>query len=66
MVIAERENTLAPGLEKHRGNWVAIKDGQVVAVGKNAVEVVRQLQERKISGAALHRVAENPNAAFVL
>jgi predicted amidohydrolase YtcJ len=66
MVVAERENVLAPDLEKHRGQWVAIKDGQIVAFGQSAVDVVRHLRERKIVGAALHRVAETPNAALVL
>jgi len=66
MVVAERGDLLAPDLDKNRGEWVAIKDGKVVAAGKSAVEVVQQLQDRKISGAALHRVATSPDAAFVL
>lgn len=65
MAIAESD-LLAPDLEKHRGEWVAIKDGKVVASGKNASDVVRQLREQEIVDAALHRVAESPDTAFVL
>ena len=64
--VAERSGVLAPDLEKHLGQWVAIKDGRIVAAGKTAVEVVRQLRVRKVEGAALHRVNESPNAALVL
>jgi hypothetical protein len=66
MVVAEREDILAPDLDKYRGQWVAIKDGHVVAAAKNVVDLVRDLTDRNIDGAALHRVAESPNAAFVL
>lgn len=66
MVVAQKEDLLAPDLEKHRGQWVAIKDGEVVASGQTAVDVVRELGERHITGAALHHVAETPDAAYVL
>ena len=66
MVVAERENVLAPDLDKYRGLWVAIVDGRVVAASMNAVDLFRDLRERGIEDAELHHVAEEPNAAFVL
>jgi len=65
MVTAERE-LIAPDLESYRGRWVAIKDGKVIASAESAVDLVRELNERKVRGAALHRVSEHPNAALVL
>jgi hypothetical protein len=66
MVVAEKKDLLAPDLEQYRGQWVAIKDGQVVASAKKADDLVRLLRQRNVEGAALHRVAESPNTAFVL
>jgi Family of unknown function (DUF5678) len=66
MVVAEREDMLAPDLDKYRGQWVAIKHGKVVSAGKSAVDVIRALEAQGIKGAALHRVAEERDAAFVL
>ena len=65
MVVTERD-LLAQDLDKYRGKWVAIKDGEVIASAESAVDVVRELHEKGITDAALHRVSDSPNSAFVL
>lgn len=66
VVAAEREDALAPDLDKYRGQWVAIKNGQIVASAKDAGDVIAELRKADITGAALHRVSENPDNALVL
>jgi hypothetical protein len=62
---AERD-LLAPDLDNYRGRWVAIKDGAVVASGHVAADVMADLKRRHIVRAALFRVPEKRDSAFVL
>ena len=63
---AARDERSAPALDEHRGKWVAMKDGVVVASADDPAEVVRVVEQRGLTGWALDRVPENPDAVFVL
>lgn len=68
MTVAERliSDQLAQDLSNYRGQWVAIKDSRVVAASAEAGDLLRQLRDKKVAGAALHRVPENPRAVYIL
>ncbi len=47
MTTATKEKRLQRELEKHRGEWVAIKNGRIIASGKTALSVYRQVKDKK-------------------
>ncbi len=47
MVTTTREKKLQQELEKHRGEWVAIKNDQVIAFGKTAHSAYRKVKNKK-------------------
>lgn len=63
---AARDERLAANLDEYRGKWVAMKDGAVIASADDPAEVLRVVEERGLTGWALDRVPENPDAVFVL
>jgi hypothetical protein len=68
MLVAERviSDQLAQDLSSYRGQWVAIKDSKVVAASVEATDLLKQLRDRKVVGAALHRVPEDPQSVYIL
>lgn len=57
-----------PALDRHVGEWVAIKDGKVIAHGPNARHVVqqmRQLPAEQSRGAVLQRSARPTEALAI-
>lgn len=57
-----------PALDRHVGEWVAIKDGRVIAHGPNARDVVqqmRQLPAEQRKGAVLQRSARPTEALAI-
>ena len=52
--------------EKYRGQWIAIKNDEVVAAAATPDEVIRQIEELGIVGWVLDRVPENPDSIFIL
>lgn len=67
-MVAERIRTLelSAELTRYRGQWVALKEGQVVASNPDAAALVAELRTKGIERAALHRVPEEPKATYVL
>jgi len=55
------EDALADELERHKGKWVAIFNGAVVAVADSAAEARDLAQEKSITDPTLFRVPINPN-----
>jgi hypothetical protein len=55
------EVSLAVELEKHKGRWVAVFDGQIVAVGDSASEVRDQSLAKQVTDPTLFRVPVNPH-----
>jgi hypothetical protein len=53
-------------LAKYRGQWVAIRRGEVVAAAEDPAEVLRQVEERGLTGWVLDRVPEDPDTIYVL
>jgi hypothetical protein len=68
MLVAERviSDQLAQDLGSYRGQWVAIKNSKIVAASADAGDLLRQLRDKKVNGAALHRVPEDPRALYIL
>jgi hypothetical protein len=68
MTVAERviSDELATDLSNYRGQWVAIKNSKIVAVSAAAGDLLKQLRDKKVAGAALHRVPEDPQASYIL
>lgn len=68
MTVAERviSDELATGLSDYRGQWVAIKNSKVVAASVEASDLLKQLRDKKVVGAALYRVPEDPRAVYIL
>lgn len=51
-----------PELEEHRGKWVAVKDGEVVAVANSSKDLAYELKRRGIRRAISQYVPEpSPN-----
>lgn len=42
-----REKGLQAELEKHRGEWVAIKNEHIIAAGKTPLSVYRKVKDKK-------------------
>ena len=66
--VAERviSDELAAGLSEYRGQWVAIKNSKVVAASVDASALLKELRDKNVAGAVLHRVPEDPQAAYIL
>lgn len=47
MARLTQKKGLQAELEKHRGEWVAIKNKRVVASGKTALSVYRKVKDKK-------------------
>jgi Family of unknown function (DUF5678) len=54
-------------LDEYAGQWVAVKDGQVIAHGRNSRDVVRQMRQMgpAAEGAVLQRAPEPTEALAV-
>lgn len=67
-MVAERIRTLelAAALTRYRGQWVALKEGEVVASDPDAAALITSLRTKGIEGTALHRVPEEPQTTYVL
>jgi sirohydrochlorin ferrochelatase len=57
---------LAAELAEHRGQWVAIREGHVVAAAEDPADVLRQVEERGLTGWVLDRVSEDPDTIYIL
>jgi hypothetical protein len=69
MMVVEQRVTpreLAAELAKYRGQWVAIRNGEVVAAAEDPADVLRQVEERGVTGWVLDRVPEDPNTIYIL
>jgi hypothetical protein len=68
MLVAERliSDQIAQDLSSYRGQWVAIKNSKIVAASAEAGDLLKQLRDKKVAGAALHRVPEDPRAVYIL
>ena len=68
MLVAERliSDQIAQDLINYRGQWVAIKNSKIVAASAKAGDLLKQLRDNKVAGAALHRVPEDPQATYIL
>jgi Family of unknown function (DUF5678) len=68
VTVAERviSGELAAGLSEYRAQWVAIKNSKVVAASVDASALLKELRDQNVSGAALHRVPEDPQAVYIL
>ena len=72
MGIARRSRRIQPArrlhvLDQYAGQWVALKDGRVIAHSADARDVVRQMRQmgREAEGAVLQRAAEATEALSV-
>ena len=51
MVATHERELLAPkDIDKYRGQWVAIKGDEIVAAADTPDEVLRQVEERGVTG----------------
>ena len=67
MVAAHERELLAPkDIDKYRGQWVAIKGDEIVAAADTPAEVLRDVEERGVTGWVLDRIPDSADAIFVL
>lgn len=67
MVATHERELLAPkDIDKYRGQWVAIKGDEIVAAADTPAEVLRDVEERGVTGWVLDRIPDNADAIFVL
>jgi hypothetical protein len=65
-MVVTADRVVVPNLDEYRGQWVAIKGSDVIAAADDPAEVLRQVEERGVTGWVLDRVPENPDTIFVL
>lgn len=67
MVATRERELLAPkDIDKYRGQWVAIKGDEIVAAADTPTEVLRDVEERGVTGWVLDRIPDSADAIFVL
>jgi hypothetical protein len=68
MVIDERATAedLAAELADHRGQWVAIRDNQVIDAADTPAELIDRLGKRSETGWVLDHVQQDPNTVYIL
>jgi hypothetical protein len=54
------DQPLAIELGKHRGEWVALENNQVIASASTAVEVWREAQQKGVTDPVVFRVPLHP------
>lgn len=67
MVATHEHELLAPkDIDRYRGQWVAIKGDEIVAAADTPAEVLRDVDERGVTGWVLDRIPDSADAIFVL
>ena len=67
MVATRERELLAPkAIDKHRGQWVAIRGDEIVAAADTPDEFLRDVDERGVTGWVLDRIPDSADAIFVL
>ena len=63
--MAAYQQMLPELLKEHRGEWVAVHHGQIVAADHNRAEVIRLVQERRYDPVYIDHVQEQMRAAEI-